>query len=128
MLKSPFAGTVLEILKREGEGARVVDREPVLIFADDSRLRVRAEIDERWVHQLSVGQTAEVYGRGLGDVRQRGTVSLVKQVMGNKTVFSHEASERKDLDVLQVLIDLPPDFRAPLGLQVDVDIFIAKRT
>ena len=45
--------------------------------------------------------------------------------MGNKTVFSHEAAERKDLDVLQVLIDLPPDFRAPLGLQVDVDIQIA---
>jgi HlyD family secretion protein len=122
VLLAPFAGSVLEILKREGEGARVLDREPVLIFADDSHLRVRAEIDERYVHRLAAGQTAEVYGRGLGNARYRGTVELIKRVMGNKTVFSHEANERKDLDVIQVLIDLPEDFIAPLGLQVDVDI------
>lgn len=124
ILKAPFAGTVLEILKREGEGARVLDREPVLVFADESRLRVRAEIDERYVHRLAEGQTAEIYGRGLGDARYSGKVALVKRLMGNKTVFSHEASERKDLDVLQVLIDLPPDFHAPLGLQVDVDVMV----
>jgi hypothetical protein len=54
------------------------------------------------------------------------TVALVKRLMGNKTVFSHEASERKDLDVLQVLIDLPADFRAPLGLQVGVEVILGK--
>lgn len=126
VLKAPFSGTILEIFKREGEGARLTDREPVLLFADDSQLRVRAEIDERWAHQLKAGQRAEIYGRGLGRMRQNGTISLVKRTMGNKTVFSHEASERKDLDVLQVLIDLPPEFKAPLGLQVDVDIHIVE--
>lgn len=124
LMKAPFDGTVLEILKREGEGARVLDREPVLIFADDLRLRVRAEIDERYVHELQPGQMAEVYGRGLGDQRFKATIGVVKRLMGNKTVFSREASERKDLDVLQVLIDMPSDFRAPLGLQVDVDVWI----
>jgi len=121
-LLAPCNGIVLEIFKREGEGARVVDREPVLIFADDSRLRVRAEIDERYVSRPSKGQSAEIYGRGLGAARHRGTITLVKRLMGNKTMFTHEASERKDLDVLQVFIDLPPDARPPLGLQVDVDI------
>lgn len=43
-------------------------------------------------------------------------------MMGNKTCVSRSASERKDLDVLQLLIDMPPDFRPPLGLQVDVAI------
>lgn len=42
--------------------------------------------------------------------------------MGNKTVFTQASSERKDLDVLQVLIDLGPNFRAPAGPQVDVTI------
>jgi HlyD family secretion protein len=128
VLHAPFAGSILEILKREGEGARVLDREPVIVFADNSHLRVRAEIDERYVHLLSAGQAAEVYGRGLGESRFPGTVSLVKRVMGNKTVFSHEASERKDLDVIQILIDLPEDFAAPLGLQVDVDIRLTEGT
>ncbi|MBX3415942.1 MAG: HlyD family efflux transporter periplasmic adaptor subunit [Pirellulales bacterium] len=125
IMLSPLDGIVLEVFKREGEGARVLDRDPVMIVADKSRLRVRAEIDERFVHRLAAGQSARLYGRGLGDVRYPGTVSLVKRLMGKKTVFNNEASERKDLDVLQVLIDLPDDFQAPFGLQVDVDIMIA---
>jgi HlyD family secretion protein len=120
VLVAPFDGTVLEILKREGEGAR--DLEPVVIFGDESQLRVRAEIDERYVHQLRVGQPATVYGAGLGGERVTGRVVTVKRLMGKKTVFTHEATERKDLDVLQVLIEMPPDFRAPMGLQVDVDL------
>jgi HlyD family secretion protein len=42
--------------------------------------------------------------------------------MGKKTVFAHTATERKDLDVLQVFADLPPDFSAPIGLEVDFEI------
>jgi hypothetical protein len=42
--------------------------------------------------------------------------------MGDKTVFVRTPSERKDLNVLQVLIDLGPEVRAPAGLQVDVQI------
>lgn len=122
IMTAPTNGTVLEILRREGEGARLLDRDPILIFADDSLLRVRAEVDERYVNEIKPGQRAEVYGRGLGSRRFSGTVALVKRVMGNKTVFSREASERKDLDVLQILIDMPPEFVAPLGLKVDVDI------
>jgi HlyD family secretion protein len=120
VLVAPFNGTVLEILKREGEGAR--NLEPVVMFGDESQLRVRGEIDERYVHQLRVGQSATVYGAGLGGERVTGRVVTVKRLMGKKTVFTHEATERKDLDVLQVLIEMPPDFRAPMGLQVDVDL------
>jgi len=123
-LRAPLDGWILEIIKRAGEGVRVIDREPVLIIADRSKMRVRAEIDERWVSRLKVGQSCEVYGRGLGDARYKGTLSLVKQLMGPKTLFSRESSERKDLDVLQIFIDMPADFSAPIGLQVDVDVRI----
>jgi HlyD family secretion protein len=89
-----------------------------------SRLRVRAEIDERYVAKLSEHQRAEIYGRGLGDKRVEGCLSFIKDVMGPKTVFSRDASERKDLDIVQVFIDLPADFQAPIGLQVDVEIVV----
>jgi len=123
-LRAPLEGCILELIKRAGEGVRVIDREPVLIIADRSKMRVRAEIDERWVSRLKAGQTCEVYGRGLGDARYKGTLAHVKQLMGPKTLFSRESSERKDLDVLQIFIDLPADFSAPIGLQVDVDVRI----
>lgn len=46
----------------------------------------------------------------------------LEPIMGDKTLFTHESSERKDLDVLQVIIDLGTDCQAPVGLQVDVVI------
>jgi HlyD family secretion protein len=124
-LFAPFDGTVLELLRREGEGVTTEGREPVLLFADLSRSRVRAEVDERHIADLKVGQTAAIYGRNVGDQRYSGHVSLVKQVMGEKTVFGRASTERKDLDVVQVFIDMDDSFHYPVGLRVDVSITVA---
>jgi multidrug resistance efflux pump len=121
-LTAPFDGTVLKLLKREGEGVKTFEPEPVVLFGDLSRVRVRAEMDERFVRHLAVGQAATVFGRNLAGKTYRGQVVALENLMGNKTVFTRASSERKDLDVLQVLIDLGPDFQAPAGLQVDVRV------
>jgi HlyD family secretion protein len=121
-LLAPFDGTVLKLLKREGEGVRTSEPEAVVLFGDMSRVRVRAEVDERFVRHLEVGQAATVYGRNLAGKAYHGRLASLEHMMGNKTVFTRASSERKDLDVLQVLIDLGPDFRAPAGLQVEVKI------
>jgi HlyD family secretion protein len=42
--------------------------------------------------------------------------------MGNKTVFNRAASERKDLEVIQVLIEIEPGFSAPIGLEMEVRV------
>jgi HlyD family secretion protein len=122
VLLAPFDGTVLKLLKREGEGVRSFEPETVVLFGDMSQVRVRAEMDERFVRHLQVGQAVTVYGRNLAGKTYRGRVACLEHLMGNKTVFTRASSERKDLDVLQVLIDLGPDFQAPAGLQVDVKI------
>jgi len=122
ILAAPISGAVLEILKREGEAVRVFDPQPIIVFGDLRRLRIRAEIDERYVASVHVGQKAMIYGRGLGDLRIAAKIVLVKTLMGGKTVFSREAAERKDLDVLQVFIETDSPLIAPIGLQVDVEI------
>jgi HlyD family secretion protein len=119
-LRAPSDGTVLEILKREGDGTRVLDGQPSIIFADVSRLRVRAEIDERHVHLLATSMRAVVTGRAVGFREFHGKVVRVNQVMGPKTVFARVADERRDLDVVQVLIEMGPEFNFPVGLRVDV--------
>lgn len=121
-LVSPMDGTILEILKREGETVSASSREPVLVFADLSGYRVRAEVDERYVHRVKPRQRATIYGRNVGDRAYQGEVVLVKQLMGDKTVFAHAAAERKDLDAAQVLIGMEEGFAAPAGLRVDVAI------
>jgi HlyD family secretion protein len=119
---APFDGTVLRLLKRPGEGVRMIELEPVVIFGDLSRLRVRAEIDERFVKDLRVGQTADVYGRNLLGNTYSGRMVEVEKIMGGKTVFTRASSERKDLNVLQIVIEMESGFSAPVGLQVDVRI------
>lgn len=121
-LAAPFDGTILKFLKREGEGMSTLIPEPVVLFADVSRMRVRAEVDERFVGRIVKGQRAVVFGRNLAGESYVGRVGEVEPVMGGKTMFTGASSERKDLNVLQVLIDMGPDFQAPAGLQVDAKI------
>lgn len=122
ILLAPFDGVILKVLKREGEGVRMFEPEPVVLFGDLSKLKVRAEIDERFVTHLAVGQKAIIYGRNMGGKEYRGTVAVLEPIMGDKTVFARVSSERKDLDVLQIVIEMEDGFRAPMGLQVDVRI------
>ncbi len=122
-LTAPIDGVILKYLKREGEGVSpLMPPEPVVLFGDLSRLRIRAEIDERQVHRLRVGQTAEVYGRNAGHKTYSGKVVEIEKTMGHKTLFSQTASERKDLHVLQILIEMEEQFAAPIGLQVEVRV------
>jgi multidrug resistance efflux pump len=117
---APFDGVVLKLLKREGDAVWPSAPEAVVLFGDLARLRVRAEIDERYVQQLEMGQPAVVYGRNLAGRSYQGRIAVVEKLMGDKTLFARSSSERKDLQVLQVLLDMDPDFQAPVGLQVDV--------
>ena len=104
ILTAPIRGTVLEIMKREGEAVHAFDSQPMIVFADLTQMRVRAEVDERYVDKIRVGQRAIVHGRSLGDRRYPAKLALIKPLMGNKTVFSRDAGERKDLDVLQAFV------------------------
>jgi multidrug resistance efflux pump len=121
LLRAPCDGQVLEVCKREGDAVRLVDTGAALLFADVSRLRVRAEIEDRFVSRLRAGQRAVLCGRGLGG-EVAGRVVQVKGVMGRKTVFTEAPTERRDLEVIEVFIEPEGTFRAPVGLRVDVKV------
>ena len=122
-LCAPFDGTVLEILKREGEIYTLEDAQPVLLFADLNQLQVRAEVEERFIQLLSIGQSVTIYGRNL-DETYKGRLAFLKPIMGEKTVFARTSVERKDLDVVQVFIQPSSRFLFPIGMRIDVAIEI----
>jgi len=71
---------------------------------------------------LGVGQRAEVCGRNLLGKTYPGRVVVVEKIMGDKPIFTRAASQRKALNVVQVVIEMGRAFSAPVGLQVDVSI------
>ena len=58
----------------------------------------------------------------MGDHSVTGRVTLVKTIMGKKTVFSRESAERKDLEVLQAFIEPDEPLNVPIGLKIDVEL------
>ena len=122
-LIAPIDGTVLEIIHYVGESTYVAGSpEPVILLGDISKLLVRAEIDENYALQLRNGQKAVLFGRGLGNREVPAHVSMVKQIMGKKTVFTKSATERKDIDVIQVFIEPEQPIQLPVGLELNVKI------
>jgi len=123
VLTSPINGVVLENILRVGESTYAAGSpEPVLLVGDLTHLRVRAEIDENYAFQLHAGQKAVLFGRGLGDKEIPAHVSLVKKMMGKKTVFAKTATERKDIDIIQIFVEPDKAFSAPVGLEVNVKL------
>lgn len=121
VLKAPADGRILEIMKREGESYSQLAQDVALLMAPEGALLVRAEIDELDAHHLQPGMKAEITHRG-GKTQTQGTIARVKPVMGRKTIFQKSSTERMDLQVMEAWIEVPPDEKWILGMEVDVVI------
>lgn len=122
ILKSPIAGRVLQILRREGEFSGASAGTPLIVVGDVSRLIVRAEINERDAALVRPGQAAEVWVEGQPR-RWTGHVTTLASVMGRRTARSLDPTDRFDRDVREAIIAfdgaVPP---ALVGLRVTVGL------
>jgi HlyD family secretion protein len=124
VVRAPLDGTVLRVVRRAGESVSVEspDGGHLATVADLSVLRVRADVDERDVARLRVGQRAWVTADAYGDRRFTGKVIRVSEMLGRKNIRSEEPTEKVDTKVLETLIELDPGQRLPVGLRVDAYI------
>jgi len=104
-----------------GEIFSVATPQPILFLADLSRIRVRAEVDERDVGLLRTGQTARVLADAFPGEEFQATVAAIEHLMRRQKVRSGDPAEKNDRDVLEVLLDLSKTAkRLPVGLRVAV--------
>ena len=82
-----------------GELVPVLTPRPLVTMADLSRYRVRAEIDERDVGKVTVGQAALVTADAFGEQRISGNVSEIRHIMGRKEVRTGDPAEKSDRDI-----------------------------
>ena len=105
-VKAPLSGTVLRTFLKAGESVSTVFPQPIVSLADTSQIRVRAEVDERDVGRVHLGQPVIVFADAYPDKKFGGRVSRVGAVMGRKKVRTGDPAEKSDRDVLEVLVDL----------------------
>lgn len=105
-VKAPLSGTVLKTFLKAGESVSTVFPQPIVSLADTSQIKVRAEVDERDLGRVYVGQSAIVLADAYPDKKFSGRVSSVGAVMGRKKVRTGDPAEKSDRDILEVLIDL----------------------
>jgi HlyD family secretion protein len=122
LVRSPIDGVLLKLYRRTGETVSNLPPTLVASVGDTTRLRIRAQVDEADVARIAVGQSVEVAADAYPGQRFRGTVAQVGSQLGLKAILSDAPQDRIDRKALDVLIDLEPGIRLPIGLPLDIRI------
>src|SRR5713226_7820122 len=118
---APIDGTVLRVYARRGESFSTVTPRPLFSVADTSTRHIKAEVDERDVDKLSVGQNVIIQADALDGKKLRGSVARISAMMGRKSISTGDPSDKSDRDILEAVIELDDNSRQlPIGLRVTV--------
>jgi HlyD family secretion protein len=122
-VRAPISGTILRVMTKVGESYSTLLPHPLFLLADDSVRRVRAEVDERDINKVRLGQATIVTADGFPGKRFDGRVVQISGAMKPKSVLSDDPSQKVDRDVLDVVIQLEPSKDVlPVGLRVTVQM------
>ena len=126
-IQAPIDGTILRVYARSGESYSTVTPRPLFILADTSSRHIKAEVDERDVDKLSVGQKVVIQADALDGKKLNGSVTSISAIMGRKSISTGDPSDKSDRDVLEATIDLQDNTRQlPIGLRVTVQFLSTK--
>src|SRR5216684_3365594 len=123
---APIDGTVLRVFARRGESFSTVTPRPLFSIADTSSRHIKAEIDERDVDKVSIGQKVVIRADALEGKRLNGSVVRISAMMGRKSISTGDPSDKSDRDILEAVIGLEDNTRSlPIGLRVTVQFLTA---
>ena len=123
---APIDGTILRVYARRGESFSTVTPRPLFSLADTSSRHIKAEIDERDVDKVSIGQKVVIQADALDGKRLNGSVVRISAMMGRKSISTGDPSDKSDRDILEAVIGLEDNTRSlPIGLRVTVQFLTA---
>ncbi|MGE3959633.1 MAG: HlyD family secretion protein [Vicinamibacterales bacterium] len=112
LVRAPASGEVLRVHTWPGEPVSQLRGTPIVSIADTSRLRVRAEVDETDIGLVRTGARVTVTAPALGDAVLTGLVVERARQMGRKQVRSGDPADKRDRDVLDVIVELDEEASA----------------
>lgn len=129
-VKSPVAGTILQVNTRAGEYAQAGPLTmPLLVVGDTDTLHVRIDVDENDAYRIQQGAKAVASLRGNSAIKTDLTFVRVDPYVIPKRSLTGDSAERVDTRVLQVIYSFKSGvIPAFVGQQVDVKIDAPTRT
>lgn len=119
-IRAPSDGVVLNIWAKIGELAETMPDTALVLFGDISSLRVRAEVEERDVVKLRVGQRIVVRADAYPDRDFEGVVTSLAPALGPPRILSRGPRRPNDVEVLEVLATLDGQPVLLTGMRDDV--------
>ena len=126
-VRAPVAGRVLQINVRPGESAEAgAHGTPLMVVGDDSRLRVRVDIDENDAVRVDPAAAAVAIVRGHPELRVDLHFESIEPYVAPRKTLSGDTTERVDSRVLQVIYSFER-VRLPVYVGQHLDVFIQAR-
>ncbi|MGJ5150980.1 MULTISPECIES: HlyD family secretion protein [unclassified Bradyrhizobium] len=119
-IRAPLDGTVLQVNARTGEIASPQTTPPLVLLGDTSSLRVRAELDQRDLDKIKVGQQAVVRSDAFRGRDVAGKVAAIAPLVESSRTAALSQRNMTDVDVVEVLVDLAEPGPFAVGMKVDV--------
>lgn len=119
-VRAPIDGTVLQININPGELAAPSALQPLLLIANLATLNVRAELDERDISEIKIGQTASVRAEAFPGREFSGTVTSIAPLVEPSRLGTRGPNSRSDVDAVEVMIKLAQPGPLAAGMRVDV--------
>lgn len=118
-LRAPLSGRVLQVHAKVGETVSPSPEQPLVVIGDMSLIRVKAEVDERDIAKLKVGQAAFVKSDAFANQTFEGKISAVASSLGPPRIGQRGPRRPTDVEVLEVTIDLTGEPPLLPGMRVD---------
>ena len=119
-LRAPIDGTVLQVDVHPGELVSPASPQPPLQLADLSALCVRAELDERDLASIKVGQAATVRAVAFPGREFMGTVSSIAPLVEPGRLEPPGSRSQAEMDVVRVMVGLAGAGDLTVGMKADV--------
>ncbi len=118
-IRAPIAGTILQVHAKPGEVVAPSPEQPLIILGDPTIVLVKAELDERDVSKVKLGQKAFVRSSAFPGREFEGKVTALAPVLASPRMSQRGPRRPTDIEVLEVTIEF--DATTPLmpGLRVD---------
>jgi HlyD family secretion protein len=119
-IRAAGAGTVLQVNAKAGETIAPSPEAVLLVMGNLSSLRVRAELEERDLGKVRIGQAAVVRSDAFPGKDFEGKVTFLAQSLGPSRLGQRGPRKPVDVDVLEMLIELGGNPPLLPGMRVDV--------